>query len=257
MGKLAPFLLLLTLVSCSVKEDRGTCPCRLELVFVGGMSFPDVVVNATEGESLRLNETLRVTEPGQSFEMLVPRGLVSLSAVEKYGRMTDAEASGGTGIIRIRKGFQSDSIYTCHMVVDCTAEQAVASVVTKKQFAGIHLRVMSEEMGFSAGSEVRVRGNVDAFDVETSSPIEGEFEYATVLDDDLCCTFRVPRQLDSSLQLELTDVSGQRHAFAAGRLIELYGYDWKEDALKDILLDIDFSEMDYGITVGDWNPGTI
>ena len=252
MRRCFPVLVLLVLASCSVKEDRSGCPCRLEIIFTGEMAFPEVVLSATAGEALRLSETVRVKESGPVHEILVPRGMVSLSALEKFGQAAET-----SGLIRIRKGCQADSVYTCHLDVDCRSEAAEARVATKKQFAAIHLRVMSADMGFSPGAKVRVTGNVDAFDPVTSTPQSGEFEYVTELDDGLACTFRVPRQLDSSLQVEITDVYGRPFPFEAGRYIERYGYDWKEDALKDILLDIDFNDSDYAITIADWISGSL
>ena len=83
MRRCFPVLVLLVLASCSVKEDRSGCPCRLEIIFTGEMAFPEVVLSATAGEALRLSETVRVKESGPVHEILVPRGMVSLSALAK------------------------------------------------------------------------------------------------------------------------------------------------------------------------------
>lgn len=239
-------LVLMLASGCTVKENRDACPCLLDILVSGELSSPELVVNISDDTAPRLSEVVRLDGDNRHHCTSVPRCVASLCAFCRNGGL---EISGNRMLIS--PGCQSDSLYTHHAYVDCTGESAFAEIHPLKQFASIYLRVMSEAYALRPGDEVLVTGNICGYDMETDSPVRGEFRYSTRLDDDMSCVFRVPRQLDGSLSLSIV-TSSDSYSFAAGEQIVRAGYDWQEDALKDILLDIDLARMGIEVSVEDW-----
>ena len=241
----AVWAILLAVASCSVKEDRTDCPCRLDIILSEDISSPSVAVWGGNGASRCFDAVIDPVSDGTLYSVSVPRGTLGLHAFEMLGGIGTA----GKDFL-ISAGCQADSLYAFCAEVDCSGESAQAAVSTRKQFATVFLRIAYEGDAAAAVSRVSVRGNVCGISAATLSPIAGEFLYETVPDSDGGCTFRLPRQDSGALALDLCFTDGTSSTVDIGTRILSEGYDWSGDALGDILLDLEVGTADISVSVG-------
>ena len=106
---------LVALVSCSVKEDRGDCPCYLTVDAERAVS-----VDGWFGARSLFNVN------GGFVDRQVPRGIVDI--VASHGRFS------------VPEGQQMDSLFARRISVDTDGESAYARVTLCKNFARIGLQ---------------------------------------------------------------------------------------------------------------------
>lgn len=240
---------VLLAASCSVKENREDCPCRLDITISEEISSQYVSVSGNGGAGKCFDAVIAPLHDGTNYSAMVPRGMVELLAFDVHGGLSPRN-----GVFLIPCGSQADSIYAFRAGVDCSGETASASVVTRKQFATVFLRVVSENPEIAPGTLVRVDGEVCGLDAVSLLPVAGEFRCGTALDADLGCSFRVPRQADGKLVVTLGG-KGDMCSFDAAPIISSGGYDWTDDVLDDILLDAEIGSSDVVVNVSilDWS----
>lgn len=255
MMKRKTFIILMTagvlLCSCSVKEDRTPCPCWLDVFFD---AFPKEGVSLAGYGSQRIFSDELDEKPYTGYrEYEVQRTFISVSAY----RMLEG-IDGRSGSALIEKGNQADSLYAHLSSVNCTGEFAVDTVRLHKQFATVYLTFENTE-GITVSYTPVITGNVCGMDLKTLRPLEGEFEYEPSEAGPLFYTFRIPRQKDSSLQMELYDSNDGSFIDTVdlGRLIVNSGYDWNARDLKDIVVTVDFAKVEMEIHVSEWGSEDI
>ena len=83
--------LVMLVVSCSVKEDRDMCPCRLVLdmtdVDTLVVKYAEIVVTASDGYGMR--DTLEVDAFDEGYMLEVPRGDVGVGVYFGAGGSVD------------------------------------------------------------------------------------------------------------------------------------------------------------------------
>ena len=244
-------LLVMTAVSCTVKEDRTPCPCWLEVSFVDRSEiFAPVNLLGWDGVSL-FDESIRAEMHPDGYVKAVDKGVFHLVSVlgAKNQKVRDR-------FILIEYGNQADSVYWHCCEVDATGEFAYADVDFTKQFATVYLDIRKDP-GDMNDYMFRVEGGVCGFDLLTGIPVEGAF----------CCepfpvagsavtTFRVPRQLDDSLMLSVSYDDGlglsSGSSFEMGKYIASLGYDWSAAELKDIYITVDVIGGRINVGVSGW-----
>ena len=171
---------LVALVSCSVKEDRGDCPCWLTVEADNTVS-----VNGWFGT----RSLFKVN--GGFIDKKVPRGLVDVVA--------------NIGSFSAPEGQQMDSLFARRIPVDTDGESAFARVTLCKNFATIELDFKDEDDGRTV-YDLLATGTVSGADARTLEPVKGPFSCVPEpVTDGRGYAFRVPRQKDESLRLELSN----------------------------------------------------
>ena len=244
--------------ACSVKEDRGPCPCHLQVSFTD----PDA---AGEAELLGwrddrvFRDRIRIEDARPAWTKPVPKGMLTISACTGIRK---AFAEGHQ--MRIPQGSEADSLYAWFGEVDATGDLAYARVTFRKQFATVFLDIRkSAEVVRSC--RFLVEGNACGFDLLNFSPVEGRFRCevapsvssstATGNSDGTIVTFRVPRQGDAGLTVTITPEGSAPARFPLGEYIERIGYNWKTEELQDIYVSIDLSRGLIDVRVEDWEDG--
>lgn len=245
---------LISALSCSVKEDRGDCPCYLRL-----LPSEERKLSETGGFLLQVYDSARDVEVKDSipwkhfehseYETSVKRGVKTLSCVSgKTNQTLDGER------LVIRKGYQADSLFVGVQVLTAFSDRVDAFVNCYKQYANIFVKYKNssaEDFPFL----FRVKGNVCGIDVRSMKVLEGEFEYCPPGADEYDVVhFRVPRQLDNTLVLELVDPDTLEavECFRIGEAIESVGFDWTVQDLDDIYLGIDKVVSGISVRILDW-----
>ena len=235
--------------ACSVKEDRGPCPCILQVSFTD----PDV---AGEAEMLgwrddRLfRDRIRIEDSRPCWSKSVQKGMLVLSACTG---IDEAFAEGRH--MRIPPGSQADSLYAWFGEVDATGDLAYAKVSFRKQFATVFLDIRKPAEVVKA-CRFLVEGNSCGFDLLDFTPVDGTFRFTpTPREGEEIVTFRVPRQGDSKLSVTIQPEGSASVRFPLGEYIDRLGYNWKAEELQDIYVAVDLARGQADIRVADWEEG--
>lgn len=218
---------LVALVSCSIKEDRSDCPCWLTVEADNTVS-----VNGWFGT----RSLFKVN--GGFIDKKVPRGLVDVVA--------------NIGSFSAPEGQQMDSLFARRIPVDTDGESAYARVTLCKNFATIELDFKDEDDG-RTDYDLLATGTISGVDVRSLNPVEGPFSFIPEpKTDGRGYAFRVPRQKDESLRLELSYNGSPVETIDLGYLIAKTGFDWKAESLGDIAILCDLPAHTFTITVKEW-----
>lgn len=237
---------LLCCVGCSVKEDREQCPCLLRLylsdVDTSVVNSADLFLNGTQG--YEYTDRLDPASWGGIYEVSVPQGELS---VWLYSG-TDGVNVGAEGL-RIPCGEDCPPIYMHSSVVMAKGERVSETVVMQKNHCVLTIHVKSED---TFPYTLRFRGVVNGYGLK-GEPSEGEFSYSVNPDQYNMCVVCLPRQIDNSLILEISDESDILRIFTLGEYISAAGYDWSERDLRDVTVGIDFVVSQFTVAVSDWD----
>jgi hypothetical protein len=232
-------------LSCSVKEDRGDCPCRLVLdmgeVDTSVVKYAELVLTASDGFCMR--DTLAKEEFEDGYIADVPRGPVAVGVYCGALGCVDDE-----GNLEIDYGNECPFVYMHSSQVLAEGESVAENVSMRKNHCVVNLKIQSDG---SFPFRMEAKGNVDGYGSD-GEPSEGDFMYAMYADDGGVCQFTLPRQTDASLVLEVYDDTDVIRSFALGEYVEASGYDWEEDDLKDITVSLDYALTRIVISVADW-----
>ena len=246
--------------ACSVKEDRGPCPCHLQVSFAD----PDAAGEAEmlgwrDGDRL-FRERIRIEDAAPFWTKPVPKGMLALSACTG---IREAFAEGRQ--MRIPPGSEADSLYAWFGEVDATGDLAYAQVTFRKQFATVFLDIR-KDADVVRSCRFLVEGNSCGFDLLDFSPVEGKFRCEPVPDAGpstgagtgagTVVTFRVPRQGDQGLAVTISPEGSVPARFPLGEYIDRLGYNWKTEELQDIYVSIDLARGLIDVRVADWEEGT-
>ena len=223
---------LVALVSCSVKEDRGDCPCYLTVD-----AERTVSVDGWFGTRSLFNVN------GGFVDRQVPRGIVDI--VASHGRFS------------IPEGQQMDSLFARRIPVDTDGESAYARVTLCKNFATIELDFKDEDEG-RTDYDLLATGTISGVDARSLNPEEGSFSFVPEPNTDgRGYAFRVPRQKDETLKLLLSKDGNIVETIDLGYLVAKTGFDWKAESLGDIAILCDLPAHTFTITVKDWDGPVI
>lgn len=218
---------LVALVSCSVKEERGDCPCYLTVD-----AERTVSVDGWFGARSLFNVN------GGFVDRQVPRGIVDI--VASHGRFS------------VPEGQQMDSLFARRIPVDTDGESAYARVTLCKNFATIELDFKDEDDG-RTDYDLLATGTISGVDVRSLNPVEGSFSFVPEPNTDgRGYAFRVPRQKDETLKLLLSKDGNIVETIDLGHLVAKTGFDWKAESLGDIAILCDLPAHTFTITVKEW-----
>ena len=218
---------LVALVSCSIKEERGDCPCYLTVD-----AERTVSVDGWFGARSLFNVN------GGFVDRQVPRGIVDI--VASHGRFS------------VPEGQQMDSLFARRIPVDTDGESAYARVTLCKNFATIELDFKDEDDG-RTDYDLLATGTISGVDARSLNPEEGSFSFVPEPNTDgRGYAFRVPRQKDETLKLLLSKDGNIVETIDLGHLVAKTGFDWKAESLGDIAILCDLPAHTFTITVKEW-----
>ena len=214
-------VLALVLSSC-IKEDRDSCPCVLVLSTEGSEELCSVYLSRDEEP---VTDSLRA---GVEYRRPVNRGFlyatVALGDEETFVH--------GQGIV-IPKGEDCPPVRLWSRPVKAVGETVSRRAVLSKDYCLVKMRLVPS----GGGLEFTVRGGIAGFDLD-GSPAEGEFECTPRASEDGFLEFRLPRQKDNSLLMDVFSDGVLLRTFALGEILFRAGYSWKDNDLKDISMEV-------------------
>ena len=241
------------LASCSVKEVRDGCPCRLEVdLSDASQDRGQISVRIGSIES----STILYADPASEkvLTVNVPKGHTSVACIQGIrGCIND-----GNDVI-IPEGLEADSLMVSLNDVDCSGEKAYCKAVFHKDWASI--TVFTKNSASEAYPyDILICGKTNGISLISGMPVEGRFRYRTSCSvSDGTASIRIPRQNPDGKGLTLTLVpkkeGGVGKEYDLSAIISAIGFDWTAKDLDDIRIDIDHSGCLTGIRVIDWNTG--
>lgn len=245
----------LLLAGCSVKENRLPCPCYIDFEPEEGLTetskeFSFLVYDLSENIHEQRNEITWKSVIDNTHFTSVRKSVKMLTALQGQKDMVIEGRK-----LMIPLGSQCDSIRAWSEQVDCTFEKAVMPVQMTKHWATVMMKLENgEEKEYPY--DIRIRSNVAGIDMETLSPIEGDYSFEPLPQgiQNNVFIFRLPRQIDNSLYVEMNDKdTGITKAFIPmGTLVEKSGFDWNKKVLDDINIGLDYAVTGLHIIINDW-----
>lgn len=255
-------IMMAAAVSCNVLEDRTDCPVWIKFAEDFNPHSVDgkMYFSSHEGGSALTQRYDAQTGDfiSRNVRPYVQKGRSEISFIEGLESMSFQNDS----LVTIPYGSDCDEVYAARDLVDTYSEEWVVRDSLCKQFARVTLHMVSKA-GEKYPYSLRVRGNVNGFYSRSFQPAEGRFYCTPEMKADGTCSFRLPRQMDDSVYLE---VWGKEHGLynepdsvlgviLLGGYIASSGYNWNKHCLDDIDLTLDFVAGKVTVIVDDWTVG--
>lgn len=234
------------MMSCSVKEDRNHCPCRLCLDFSGvdTVAVPQVRLYLTTEDAFVENASYRTSTVFPEFVVSVPRTDVYVNV---YGS--------DEGLLQPDKGLVIPYGQDCPRLFSFSSKVDARNEVSRVR-VGLHKNHCVMTVVIRKNNELDyglcIKGNICGYRAD-GSPMEGRFSYIPSADESGGYSAVLPRQVDSSLMLEVDDSTGVIKEFALGEYISAGGYDWNAEDLEDVEVIIDWAQTSVLLTVQGWD----
>ena len=247
--------LSLIMASCSIKEDRGPCPCRLDIDVSDCVRYSDrISISGWDEMQGRLFlDKVSLSDYPDVYSKKIDKGTLKLCAYSGIRSM-----SLKNNILTIQEGFQCDSIlaYTSDLI-EAYGDTAEDAIILHKQFACIHIQV--DSLTRNTGEILcRAVGNVNGMEVPSLTPKNGSFKCFATPDGQGAQTVNVPRQIDDSLILEVYVNGVLSKDLKIGEMISGSGYSWLREDLDDIFLSINlFSGTSVTVSISGWETERI
>ena len=230
-------------VGC-IKEDRSECPCRLLLDFsevdTSSVMSADILVTSDDGFGYSdAVEKKRFAD----YMIYVPRTQVQLYAWSGAGHCLAHDMS-----VTIPYGEECPRLFLHVSDVPTGSELVRERIRLRKNHCVLTVQV---EAGGDYPFDLMVKGKVDGYGTDLQ-PTVGDFACRAVPDSLGAGVVVIPRQLDSSLTLEVDDGTGTVKSFAIGESIVDGGYDWDAEDLDDVTVVLDYSLTDVVLEIVDW-----
>ena len=244
--------------SCSVLEDRVSCPCYLdidyrEVLSAGFAEEPErkVEVGLFDAALCWTADHPLETCPDQEEVSVDKARLRAVAVVHDHPFRSYLEE----GLkISYEAGNQMDALYVHSEEVDCTDEEARCVLRPHKQFST--LTFTDEADGeLCRRYNMVIRGTTCGFDAFDFSALEGAYLYTVQEDDGQGeVRVRIPRQKRGDLLLEFWDKDDHLRRFTCpiGLYLFAAGYDPDALDLQDYELRIDFRAGLLYLRVADW-----
>ena len=238
---------IMCLWGCSVKEDRDACPCDLilDLSEMDIDCYEDLRVFITDESGPVYKSYSDFTDFWPEYGFSVPRSVLTVNVCSGEGGCFD-DLKG----VLIPYGEDCPRIFMYSSVVDARCESARDTVCLHKNHCVAEIYLEKDDA--DSRYELCLKGNVCGYGM-AGQPIRGDFSCRPAGDPDRGYKVSLPRQVDTSLILEIDDGSEVLKTFALGEYIVAGGYDWNDPDLEDITVHINWTLTSVILTVSGWD----
>ena len=242
--------MLLLLCACSVKEDRGLCPCELHVAGSEPLRTDGGVLVSVIQDGAVVKQGMLGKEDfdGGKCVLTVPR---KPSVVTVFSGITDMSTADGKRL-DILSGYECDELYSCSAFAELDGDEAECIVTPHKNFARLDLTVI----GLPEIALMHIGGKVHGYDLLDLAPCEGTFGCGPREGGSRVHWFlRLPRQVDDSLDLEVLVGGDEVRRVPLGAIIAAGGYRYDDEDLLDITVTVDLSKSEAIVHLSDWEDG--
>lgn len=244
---------LLLSYSCSLKEDRGGCPCRLTVRMEDAARHGrTAAVSLWADGGVLLAESVATADYREDspYERDVPKGYVRTSV------STGAGASGASaGRVTFRSGVDCDTIWAHTALVDCRRETALDTARLHRQFAGVHV-VLDRAPGGDGERTYTLETGCGGLDLLTLEALPGGWELILEMPSDGHAVTRIPRLSDGmAFFLRIGETGGDSFRVDLQAILREAGYSWRKKDLDDIWIGLDYVRGTAEVTIEPWRGG--
>ncbi len=242
-------VLLFTLLSCSVKEDRSLCSCRLTVDLSSCTGAGDLIrIRVLTADEI-IERDFIPGEDSPYYEIPVSKGSCSLEAF-----LCPQGLQAGSGGISVAPGESCPELYAFCSSFQAAGETAGQKVELHKQFSQITL-VLEDSPWDNPGCVFEVTAPSAGISLPEMDAAGGGFRFQVPYSGPGQRLFRLPRQKAGDAErilLELTAPDGYHQTIELGRMLLEAGFDWNAQDLSDATLSIRGGEVSLEITGADW-----
>lgn len=245
-------LLFIGLQACTVIENREPCPGTLIVDIADirerlgdGSLRVDVI---SDDEITSISRFADVSQ-ADTMRFFIPKKVYTVCAAAGQKNTTFAFPGMALGA----SGRQSDSIYAFSNSVNVNGEITDFDAEFHKQFATVRIInsfATGEEDPFD-GMSLTVRSMYCGLNYRSMAAAGNVFTYTVQPDKDYAYSFRMPRQGDDSITLEIVS-PGLQHSVPIGRFLSEMGYNFNAEELQDVTVGVDLVSMNVRIVIEDW-----
>lgn len=242
-------VLAATLLSCSVKEDRSLCACRLTVDLSSCSAAGDLIHIRVLTSDQVIERDFIPGEDSPYYEIPVSKGSCSLEAF-----LCPQGLRAGTEGISVAPGDSCPELYAFSASFQAEGETAGQKVELHKQFAQITL-TLEDSPWDSPGCTFEVTAPSAGISLPEMDAAGGGFRFQVPYSGPGQRLFRLPRQKESDadrILLVLTAPDGYRQTIELGRMLLEAGFDWNAQDLSDAVLSIRGGEVSLEISGADW-----
>ena len=249
MKRLA-YILLMTLASCTVLEDRSVCPTNLAVTVTGqpdniyqdGLAWCDVY--ASDGSRIAAS----------SLDSMNVRDTTLLYSVAKRETVTVVVSSKEIvdGCVVADKGSEMDELYAMRTEVDCSGEFAQDVIDhVDKQFCNLTVILAEDALPYASVLSALVTAPYDGTVFPFLEAHRGDFSCEKPFDGNDAIEMRLPRQGGPGLVLKLVtdNFTATTDLYA---VMEEASYDWTAPSLDDFTIVVNINRVTGIIEVLDW-----
>lgn len=233
-------LALLLAVSCSIKEDRVGCPCRLTVVLTeaGGVDGEDLVLGISGFPDERLSGA-RIPE---RVERTVEKGIHKVTAF-----CGDEGMILHSGVLSVPRGEACGRLMARSEEIECRSEGAVDTVRLRKQHIVLTFRLDPSSAG------VRVRSQWNGISVRDLSPAAGEYLAPAVRTGPGEFKALLLRQGDATAVADILDADrAVVQTLPVGTMLLSAGFDFEAEDLDDAIICLDKAPDGFSVSVEEW-----
>lgn len=250
---------VLAFCSCSIKEERGDCPCGINLDYSyirNDERFPSVPgwdsLLVSVPQSYR--HFIRISDYPLFHVIDVPRKRTALSC---YLGLREERISDDTFRYLIPLGEDSDRVFSFHKTLPLApdSEEVLVSPILCGQTTRIVVE-MEPGSGLETGYLLVATGSTCGFDLTTGEPLEGEFCRIMSPYGENSRYFNMPRQIRRDVSIAVVGGESEDLLFSidlAGEL-DAAGYDWDAKSLPPlVIIRILSQELHTDVRIIDWD----
>ena len=263
--RMQPLLVLLcfSLLSCSVKEDRGECPVYININFdevIRKDLFRKSLVCVQSSSAFSSDNLELLDYEGIGYDVSASRGVVRLSAA--FGHQA---CSFRSDTLLVQEGAEIGKLFVWSDVEMCEDDLYCVSARPHKQYCTMNVIVCGEFPWQEAEFDMRLKANCNSFRMFDMEPLEGNYTALLERRNASGYEIRLPRQKVSDVIIELLEKNGSGlytdsdliGVVDVGRELAAKGYDWDKEDLDDVYVTVDFTRCSANIDIVPWNPETI
>lgn len=242
------------LSACTVKEDRSSCPCFLDVDISRADSayrFKTAVISLTEARLISQEDVPYDDYRVRNYESQVPRTMIRTSVI---AGISNALCHGDT--LAVREGAQFDPVLAHANLVDCTGKEEALDVARyRKRHCRATFILEGKEAGEEYPYDIRIRANYGGFNIFSLSPVCVPFRHIVLPDNTGDYHAYLPPQGDDAMVVDMISKMDGTLAwqFRLGEELRDRGYDWSKPDLDDISVVLNIVEARFSVEILDWD----
>ncbi len=240
--------LIYSLSSCSVKEERLSCPLLYELHYEEHISIKSVKLILqnenywNKADSLLLNKD-------SVYTTLVPKHDFRLLAVSPANIILSKDFS-----YQCEDNTDYPDLYVCKSLYKRYEEKVLDTLHLHKNFSRLKINFKDFDSKSNLIRAIAVYSKTSGFDAKYNVLRKSWHRYLDHISERM--SVNIPRQVDNSLILKIFFDNEKSKTFYLGNFLQEINFDWAKEDLDDSNINIDIDLLTFNISINIWKEET-